>query len=504
MLARNACYKLIFFLVSINYVMAQKIVSGKVTDETGEALPGVNVIIQGTTTGVTTDLDGNFRLSVDENAVLVFSYVGFQSQEVAVGARSTIDISLGGATELQEVIVTAVGIERDKKALGYAVSEVTGDDLAQRAEPDAVRSLQGKIPGVNILSSGGASGSGTNINIRGQSSLLGNNQPLFVVDGIPFDNSTTASGQFNTAAGNGATSRSFDIDPNNIESMTVLKGAAASALYGSRASNGVIVITTKSGRSRNSRKGLEVSVTNAYNVIQIANLAEYQKTYTQGNNFLYVDGNFGTWGAPFDLENSAWDVDENRNLIRSIDPTTGLAWVNHPYDRYNNPQATPFFPEFSEDSVLLRPFDVPDSYLRNGYSLENSISVTSGGEKSNFSATLSRTFEEGFTPGNEVERISASVGGNVSLDNGLIVGGTFNFVNTNVVTPPVGGLFSGGISVYERLLFLPPNIDLRGLPIEDANGNSAFYRPDNDNPIYLSRNAPQESDVNRFFGKVNF
>ena len=495
------------FLFVLGTSWAQRTVSGRVTSETdGSGIPGVNVVLKGTTTGTTSDLDGNYRLSVpEEGGTLVFSFIGLATKEVEIGARSVIDVAMSeDVAQLSEVVVTAVGIERDKKSLGYAVTDLEGEKISQKATPDPVRSLQGKIPGVNIVGSGGISGSGTNINIRGQSSLLGNNQPLFVVDGIPFDNSTNPTDDFTTGSGSAASSRSFDIDPNNIESMTVLKGAAASALYGSRAANGVIVITTKSGRGRASRKGLEVTVNSTYNIVEVANIPDRQKQYTQGNNFLYVDGNFGTWGAPFDLENEAWDVPQNADLIRSIDPATGLAWVNHPYDRYNNPSAIPYFPELVGDSILLQAYDVEDQYLRNGYSLENSVSISAGGERGNITATLSRTFEEGYVPGNEITRISGSIGGNATLENGLFVGGSFNYVNTQLTTPPVSGLFTGGASVFERLLYLPPNINLEDWPIEDANGNSGFYRPDNDNPFYLTKYAPFTSDVNRFFGKINF
>ena len=493
------------FLVNLGF--AQRSISGKVTAEAdGSGIPGVNVVLKGTTTGTTTDLDGNYRLSVpEEGGTLVFSFIGLATKEVEIGARSVIDVAMSeDVAQLSEVVVTAVGIERDKKSLGYAVTDLEGEQIAQKAEPDPVRSLQGKIPGVNIVGSGGVSGSGTNINIRGQSSLLGNNQPLFVVDGIPFDNSTNPTAAFNTGSGSAASSRSFDIDPNNIESMTVLKGAAASALYGSRAANGVIVITTKSGKGRASRKGLEVTVNSSYNILEVANIPDRQKQYTQGNNFLYVDGNFGTWGAPFDLNNPAWDVPQNANLIRSIDPATGLAWVNHPYDRYNDPTSTPYFPDLVGDSILLQAYDVEEQYLRQGYTLENSVSISAGGERGNITATLSRTFEEGYLPGNEITRISGSIGGNATLENGLFVGGNFNYVNTAFESPPTAGLFTTGASVFERLLYLPPNINLNGWPIEDANGDQAFYRPDNDNPFYLSKYAPFTSDVNRFFGKINF
>ena len=206
--------------------------------------------------------------------------------------------------------------------------------------PTLSGACKGKVAGVNIVGGGGGVAQGTNITIRGNSSLLGNNQPLFVVDGVPFDNTTFATGGFTSRTG--SSNRSFDLDPNNIESMTVLKGAAAAALYGSRAANGVIVITTKSGNGRASAKGLEVSVNASVNFEQVSNLPDYQTRYTQGNNFKYVDGNFGTWGASFDINQPEWEVPVNSNLILSIDPATGRPYVSHPYDRYNDATATPF------------------------------------------------------------------------------------------------------------------------------------------------------------------
>ncbi|MEQ8715546.1 MAG: carboxypeptidase-like regulatory domain-containing protein, partial [Cyclobacteriaceae bacterium] len=185
---------MILFLGSISLYAQERTISGRITsDEDASGLPGVNVILKGTTTGTTTDIDGNYKLAVpQEGGTLTFSFIGLAPQEVAIGARSTIDVVMANdVKQLTEVVVTAIGIEREKKALGYAVSEVSGDALKQRAEPDPIRALAGKVPGVNILSSGGGAGSATNITIRGSSSLTGNNQPLFVVDGVPFDNSVT-------------------------------------------------------------------------------------------------------------------------------------------------------------------------------------------------------------------------------------------------------------------------------------------------------------------------
>ena len=183
-----------FTVVAFSAMAQERTVSGKVTDENGESLPGVNVVIDGTTTGVTTDLDGNYRLTVEEGAVLVFSYVGFETQKIEVGARSVIDLTLGGVTELQEVVVTALGLEKEARSIGYGIDVVGGDELTKARESNIVNSLQGKVTGVQITNTGGNLGASSKITIRGVSSLSGRNNPLWVVDGVMINNSQTPSG----------------------------------------------------------------------------------------------------------------------------------------------------------------------------------------------------------------------------------------------------------------------------------------------------------------------
>ncbi|MEK6476672.1 SusC/RagA family TonB-linked outer membrane protein [Catalinimonas sp. 4WD22] len=494
-------YKLMILLAlgvfSASSLMAQATVSGKVTSSEDESpLPGVNIIVKGTTIGTVTDIDGNYRINVpDGENTLAFSFIGYISQDVPVNGRSVINVLLNSdAQQLSEVVVTAVNIEREKRALGYAVTDLDGEKIAQKAEPDPVRALQGKVPGVNIVGAGGAVAAGTNITIRGNSSLLGNNQPLFVVDGVPFDNSTFQTGSF-SQGGTTSSNRSFDLDPNNIESMTVLKGAAASALYGSRAANGVIVITTKAGRKGTS-KGLEVTYNGSYSVEQVSNLPDYQFRYMQGNNFKYVDGNFGTWGAPFDTSHPAWQNPLNANLILGTDDQ-GRTLVSHPYDRY--PER---FPDLVDATVPIEGYNTPETFFRNGYVFENAVTVSAGNEKANFTAGASRTSNEGIVPNNSVTRTSVNVGGNATLENGIFINGSINYVNTDLTSPPITGLGTGGTSVTERLLYTPPNVNVAGYPIQDAEGNSAFYRPDNDNPYWLAKYAPHTSNVDRYYGKV--
>ncbi|MCK5471231.1 MAG: SusC/RagA family TonB-linked outer membrane protein, partial [Cyclobacteriaceae bacterium] len=471
-------------------------VTGTVTSsEDKTAVPGVNVVVKGTAIGTITDLDGKYSIDVpSDESILVFSYIGLATQEVQVGALSIMDIAMiTDLTELTQIVVTAVGIERDKLALGYSVAKVESESIQQRAEPDPVRALQGKVAGVNIIGSGGAVGEGTNITIRGNSSLLGNNQPLFVVDGIPFDNTTYSTGSFTSRTT--ASSRSFDLDPNNIESMTVLKGAAAAALYGSRAANGVIVVTTKAGK-KGTKKGLEITVNSGYQIEEVANLPDYQTRYTQGNNFKYVDGNYGTWGAPFDVSHPYWQNPLNANLLLSVSPD-GTAWVDHPYDRYPTR-----FPQHVGDSIPLYPNLPAKQFFEQGFLFENGVTVSGGNDKASIVAGFSHMKNAGIVPENEVQRISMNIGGNVQLDNGFFLSGNFSYVNTDMTSPPTAGLLTGGTSVTERTLFAPPNVDLAGLPYIDSEGNGAFYRPDNDNPIFLSKYAPHTSVVNRYYGSA--
>lgn len=496
---------LISCLITHSLYAQERTISGKVTSsEDGVPLPGVNVIVKGTTAGTVSDIDGNYKVTVPEGAeTLTFSFIGFTEQEVPINGQSTINIQMVSDTrQLSEVVVTAVGIERERKALGYAVTEIESERIAQRAEPDPVRALQGKVPGVNIIGAGGAVGSGTNITIRGNSSLLGNNQPLFVVDGVPFDNTTYATGSFTSATT--AANRSFDLDPNNIESLTVLKGAAASALYGARAANGVIVVTTKAGRKK-SNKGFEVSVNSSYSMVEVANLPDYQYQYMQGNNFKYVDGNYGTWGAPFavDTTQGPWSLSVNKDLLirdengQIYQDDQGRYYVRHPYQQYGDR-----FPELADARVPIQGYNNAKDFFRTGNLAELGITVTGGDESANFTAGVSHTKEEGIVPENQVTRTSVNAGGNTQLENGLFLSGSLTYVNTDLTSPPTSGLFTGATSVTERLLFTPPNVNLAGYPIQDSEGNSAFYRPDNDNPYWLARYAPHTSKVDRYFGKV--
>ncbi|MEP5615482.1 MAG: carboxypeptidase-like regulatory domain-containing protein, partial [Flavobacteriaceae bacterium] len=279
-------------------------VSGTVSDNSGSPLPGVNVVEKGTSNGTSTDFDGNYSLSVSSDATLVFSSLGYHTKEITVNGQSTINLSLAeDASQLDEVVVTALGIKKETKALGYSLTEVKGEEIATVKTTNAINSLQGKIAGVNISQNAtGASGS-SRVVIRGSSSLSGNNQPLYVVDGIPISNGNNGSAGLwgGSDGGDGISS----INPDDVESISVLKGGAASALYGSRASGGVIILTTKSGKDQ---EGFGVELSSQVTFDQVnTSLRDYQTEYGQGllgekpaNAAGALEAGFSSWGPRFD------------------------------------------------------------------------------------------------------------------------------------------------------------------------------------------------------------
>lgn len=523
------CFSFVFVLSAW---AQERVVSGKITAaEDGSTLPGVNVVLKGTTNGTVTDVDGNYRLNVPSSGgTLVYSFIGLQTQEVAIGERSIIDLQMGlDVKQLSEVVVTAVGIEREKKALGYSVASVDAANLQQRSEVDPLRALQGKMPGVNITGGGGGPGQSTKINIRGMSSLTGNTQPLFVVDGIPFDNSVNSSetgqgsGGENSAQNTMISNRAFDLDPNNIASVSILKGAAAAALYGSRATNGVVIITTKAA-SKGTKKGMEINVTSSYNVEEISGIPDYQDVYTQGSNQVYNGGYIGNWGSPFpnhvDRINAEYGTSYPKSYgTYTAGPNKGQDYPEgtgpHPYaTRF--PKLTQFRDADGQPlAVPIQPYDIIGGFFDKGHTSENSFTISNGSEKVNLNASVSRMDQTGMIPNSGATRTSISFGGNGQLDNGVFIAGNVNYVNTTQYSPPSGGSafadyfggvngdFAGSGSIYARLFFLPRNFDLNGYPFENpVDGSNLFYRA-LDNPRWISKYSKYSSDVNRAYGSFS-
>jgi TonB-linked SusC/RagA family outer membrane protein len=482
-------------LLLVHTVFAQqRSITGNVTaEEDGSPLPGVNVIVKGTTTGTVTDIDGNYRINVPSDAsTLVFSFIGLVQQEVSISGRSAIDVVMASdAQQLSEVVVTAIGIEREKKALGYAVTTIDEELIANRPESDVSRVLQGKIPGVNITGTSGLSGAGTNIIIRGYSSATGSNQPLFVVDGVPFNTNTNNQNAFDDG-GSTTSSRFLDLDPNNIAEVNVLKGLSATVLYGDQGRNGVILITTKSGASK--RQPAEVTLNQSYFVNTIASLPDYGQIY--GNGFQQQPGLF--------FSNFGPRMDQGLTIDHPV-ASSRIAFIREGFPEFFDANGDPVPYEF-------RAYPDPgEVFFENGGVLNTSVQVSGGGEKTGFNASFGYTNDEGFVPGNVLEKLNFGLGVNSSITDKLNINSSFTFAMTDMESPPVNAAFgsgpSGGIpSVFAHVLYTPRSIDLGGLPFEHpVDRSSVYYRTGNNivNPNWLVRYYKNTSDVNRFFNSTS-
>ena len=499
------CVLLMFGMASA--FAQEKTITGTITDQDGIALPGASVVVKGTTRGTQSDFDGNYAISASVGEVLVFTYVGQRPLERTIGASEVINVRLEqDATALEEVVVTALGIKKEKQALGYSVAEVGSEQLEQRAEGDIGRVLSGKASGVNIIQQSGLSGSGTNIVIRGYTSFSSSNQPLFIVDGVPFSTSTNSVGRQGDRQdfvnGNNGSSRFLDLDPNNIESVNVLKGLAAATLYGSQGKNGVILITTKAGASGNVRKKTEVTVTSSVFMNEIASLPDYQNEY--GNGFDQAFGwFFSNWGPSFHEGGVAgWGnspaIDANGTLP-------------HPYST-STAAIQAAFPEFQGARYEWRPYNSVEDFFRTGTVLSSSVNLrgTSENGKTTYNANYGYLDDKGFTPGNTLRRNTVGIGGRGELSNNFIISSTLNFARTDFTSPPVAlsqgnGATGTGSSVFGDLWFTPRSIDVQGLPYQDPiTGGSVYYRQGNDiqHPLWTIHNAQTRQVTDRVFGNI--
>ena len=499
-LARGTLSVLTVISLAFAAYAQEQTITGTVTSQTSdEPLPGVNVLVKGTTVGTITDIDGNYQLQTDtENPILQFSFIGYTSQEIEVGGQSSVDIALAeDVASLEEVIVTAQGIEQEKKALGYAVSNVEGEKLEQQPQADVGRILQGKISGANITPSNGVSGSGTNIVIRGYSSISGSNQPLFVVDGVPFSSATNTDDQANDfqQGGLGTSSRFLDLDPNNIASVNVLKGLSAATLYGEQGRNGVIQITTKNGQGGSVGEKMAVTLNQSFFLNEIASLPDYQNNYGGGfhQNFGFF---FSNWGPHFSTRGQR-GIDEDGTTV-------------HPLTRLSDPTLREQFPEFQDQRYDYRAYDDPGSFFRTGNVTNTSLNIRGSGENVNYSSTFSYTRDEGFTPNNTLEKYNFGIGGNVFLANKLSLNSSFNVAITDMETPPISASLGSsavgqGESVFGDVFYTPRNVDLANLPfVAPLDGRPVYYRSGNDvtNPNWTTEYSRTTNDVTRFFGKA--
>ena len=459
-------------------------VNGRVTDENGGGFPGVNVIVKGTSTGTSTDTDGRYSLTVpDESAVLIFSFIGYTTQEVSLGGRTTIDVTLSpDVKSLEEVVVTALGVERSQKSLGYATSKVSSDQMTINRTPNMMNALSGKIPGVNIQSLGTGPGGTSKIRIRGQTSIGGQNIPLIVVNGVPIDNNNfgTNINQTNadTSVGNrggGVSSDGGDsfasFNPDDVESMTVLKGAAASALYGARAQNGVIMITTK---SKGTGKGIGVTYNLNYSNERILDYTDYQYQYGQGE--------FGIRPQSANPQSGQWSFGER------IQP--GMTQI-----LFNN-QTVPYV---AQRGIL-------NQFYRTGQNLTNTISVSSNGEKGGMNLSVSNSHSDGVTPNNSFDRKTVNLGFGYDLSEKLSFKGNINYSNEVNTNPPVVADQDNSIptSLYAMANTMP--LDVLAQNKYNAGGGEYLYSrfTNRTNPYWAIAEQRQNIRRDRIFGNVSF
>lgn len=489
------------YLVGISWAYTQeKTVTGNVTDNTGIPLPGVNILIKGTTTGIQTDFDGNYAIQASEGQILVFSYIGQQSLEMTIGQSNLINVQMEEDTlALEEVVVTAQGIEREERSLGYAVTTVDEEQVSSRPESDIGRILQGKVAGVNITANNGLSGSATNIIIRGYSSVTQSNQPLFVVDGVPVDSGANTQTSF--LDGNTESSRFLDIDPNNIANISVLKGLSATVLYGNRGRNGVILISTKGAATGESIGKTEVTVNQSIFVSE-AILPKYQDNYGGGfhQGFGYF---FSNWGPRFDRS----DNDGISQAGQFIGDDGGAAVLQHPWNFLADQTLTAGFENLLAQPYAYKPYNGVEEFFRTGYITSTSVNLRAGAENASFSMNYGRTEDKGITPGNRLLRNNFGLGGNARLANKLTVSGVFNFIRTDFKSPPnavstgSGAAFNGG-AIFGDLLYTPRSVDLTNIPFQAADGRSVYYRSGNDiqNPYWTVANVKTTQNTDRFLG----
>lgn len=390
--------RLIVILLTISTPALAQTISGRVTASTdGQSLPGVSIVVKGTSSGTSTDADGKYSLPAGRNGTLVFSFIGYKTKEVSIENRSVVDISLEeDATLINEVVVTALGITKEQRALGYATAIVNNEALVKTANTNFATALYGKAPGVTINATPGGATSAVNINIRGLSSITGNTQPLIVMDGIPIRNGEAQNGDYwgdQRIRGNGL----LDLNPADIENISILKGASAAALYGSEAVNGVVLVTTKSGKGR---KGLGVDFSASYSVDKIAYLPRYQNVRGPGYFLNYANGGQDANGF-ISYDTNGDGVGDTRGLLNATvnfgpkfdgQPVMAFDGVIRPYSPSGNSYADLFQNANSANINLAVSKATDNTTLRFSYTRQDNGMISYGAKNEKNIMNLNASF----------------------------------------------------------------------------------------------------------------
>jgi TonB-linked SusC/RagA family outer membrane protein len=441
-------------------------VSGRVTDEKGAPVPSASVVIKSKrNAGTAANSDGFFRLTASRGDVLVISSIGYTAKEVTVsGTTANVSLVLSDPA-LAEVVVTALGIKRSEKSLGYAVTKVDPGVLLQKSEPNIVSGLAGKVPGVDIRAGQGAPGAAARIQIRGISSFSGG-EPLIVVDGIPYSNDVVTTTSTNSGGGTYGSGLG-NLDPNDIESINILKGAAAAALYGSRAANGVVLVTTKSGSPKKGAKSLNVSYRAGYAAEKISDIPEFQNTYGSGAQFAFTGAN-GSWGAKFGQNRIYGGGAANTPTYLVAGATNNSGVDSIPAGTF----ATMFgaYPELFPNgraAYKAYPNNVKDLF-NTGSLWENSVSMNGGEGNSLFNLTLSRVDQKGYITNSTYSKNNIAVGGQTSVGK-LTIGANFSYARSKQLGGFIGQAQSF-LSQWGRTYTMARNWDIVGFPSESRTG----------------------------------
>ncbi len=487
---RKITIMLVFLLIAgVNFAFAQsRTITGKVTSaQDGMGIPGVTVMVKGTTIGTTTDIDGNYSIDVrPDHKTLIFRYVGMNTQEINVGSQTAINIVMQpDVLQMDEVVVTAIGISREQKALGYAVQTVSEDDIARSANTNLISALGGRASSVEVTSSSGAAGGAQYITIRGAGTITGNNQPLFVVDGIPINNDVTLDDEgfrSDDVGGVARGNRALDLNPDDIESMSVLKGGAATALYGLRGANGVIVITTKKGTATKGRK-INVNFSSSVTWSQITQVPELTEKYAQGRGGQWGSGDMYSWGPRLDTMGYSQDPSVWTNP--DMDLPGALVSVNSPF--YN--------PALGK----AKSFNQYD-FFETGMMVNNSLNVSGGNDVSNFYISLSDMSDKGVVPNNEVRRNTFRINGETKINDKVTISGGANYIVYGGSRIQQGSNVSG---VMLGLLRTPTSFD-NAAGYELVDGSQRSYRGGGgyDNPYWTANKNLYRDRTNRFIGNV--
>ncbi len=449
-------------------------ISGRITDSKGDPLSGVSITVKGSNKGTATNTRGEFSIDASKGDVLVISYVGYEKKEITIGNSNNIAISLNAADQqLTEVVVTALGIKKEKKALGYSVTEVKGNELTQAREVNVANSLVGKVAGVNVSSVSGGPGSSTSVIIRGVSSLSGQNQPLYVINGVPMNNDLNMGNNLDNTKGQYYNSVDYgdgiqNINPDDIETISVLKGAAASALYGSRAKAGVILITTKNG----SGKGTLEFNSNAV-LDQVIDVTDWQYVYGNGANGLKPT----TAAAAYDAGNSSWGARLDGSNVVQFDGVT------RPYSA-------------QKGNI--------DRFYRTGSTLTNTVSFGKAFDGGNVRFSVSNLMNNSVLPNSGLDRNSFNFSSNFNVTKRLTIDIRANYVIDKAKNRPI--LADGAGNANFQVMFLPTSLNVNTLkPGTKPNGDELLFTNNNyaTNPYFATSKFINNTRRNRLIASTS-